>query len=157
MLFLVLITTTTTTTTMEKAFEQTVIAFKLMQYCYTLKIFFKDEFKSGESAYLIPFSHILYVKRTIFPFIRDSCDYVCPYAKECDGHQFLNFVEKLWEFMRYAVEDEKCFFKYIYFYNFRLKSDAEYSMKPDTIAGWDFKPFEAKNLSHLSYSRRMSY
>ena len=30
-------------------------------------------------------------------------------------------------------------------------------MKPDTIAGWDFKPFEAKNLSHLSYSRRMSY
>ena len=142
---------------MEKAFEQTVIAFKLMEYCYTLKIFFKDEFKSGESAYLIPFSHVLHVKRTIFPFIRDSCDYVCPYKKECTGHQFLNFVEKLWEFMHYAVEEKKCFYKYFYFGNFRLKSDVEYTITPDTIAGWDFKPVEAKNLSHLSYSRRMSY
>ena len=140
---------------MEKAFEQTVIAFKLMEYCYTLKIFFKDEFKSGESAYLIPFSHVLHVKRTVFPYIRDSCDYVCPYTKDCIGHQFLNFVEKLWEFMRFAVEEEKCFYKYFYFGNFRLKSDD--SITPDTIAGWDFKAVEAKNLSHLSYSKRMSY
>ena len=137
---------------MEKAFEQTVIAFKLMEYSYSLKVFFKDEFKSGQSAYLIPFSHILHVKRTVFPFIRDSCDYVCPYTKECDGHQFLDFVEKLWKFMCYAVEEKKCFYKYFYFDNFRLKSDVA-----DKIAGWDFKPLEAKDLSHLSYSRRMSY
>ena len=137
---------------MEKAFEQTVIAFKLMEYSYSLKVFFKDEFKSGQSAYLIPFSHILHVKRTVFPFIRDSCDYVCPYTKECDGHQFLNFVEKLWKFMCYAVEEKKCFYKYFYFDNFRLKSDVA-----DKIASWDFKPLEAKDLSHLSYSRRMSY
>ena len=50
---------------MEKAFEQTVIAFKLMEYCYTLKIFFKDEFKSGESAYLIPF-HMFYMLKQLF-------------------------------------------------------------------------------------------
>ena len=137
---------------MEKAFEQTFIAFKLMEYSYSLKVFFKDEFKSGQSAYLIPFSHILHVKRTVFPFIRDSCDYVCPYTKECDGHQFLNFVEKLWKFMCYAVEEKNCFYKYFYFDNFRLKSDVA-----DKIAGWDFKPLEAKDLSHLSYSRRMSY
>ena len=137
---------------MEKAFEQTVIAFKLMEYSYSLKVFFKDEFKSGQSAYLIPFSHILHIKRTVFPYIRDSCEYVCPYTKECDGHQFLNFVEKLWEFMRYAVEEKKWFYKYFYSSNFRLKSD-----KVDKIAGWDFKPVEAKDLSHLSYSRRLSY
>ena len=137
---------------MEKAFEQTVIAFKLMEYSYSLKVFFKDEFKSGQSAYLIPFSHILHIKRTVFPYIRDSCEYVCPYTKECDGYQFLNFVEKLWEFIRYAVEEKKWFYKYFYFSNFRLKSD-----KVDKIAGWDFKPVEAKDLSHLSYSRRLSY
>ena len=135
---------------MEKAFKNTVIAFKLMQYSYTLKIFFKDEFKSGQSAYVIPFSHILHIKRTVFPYIRDSCDYVCPYTKQCDGHQFLNFVEKLWEFMHHAVENEKMFFRYFYFGNFRVKPDGK-------MAGWDFKPVEAKDLSHLSYSRRMSY
>ena len=103
-----------------------------------------------QSAYLIPFSHILYIKRTVFHYIRDSCDYVCPYTKDCHGHQFLNFVEKLWEFMCYAVEDKKMFYKYFYFGNFRIDSNGK-------IAGWDFKPVEAKDLSHLSYSRRMSY
>ena len=142
---------------MEKAFENTVIAFKLMQYSYTLKIFFKDQFKSGQSAYLIPFSHILHIKRTVFSYIRDSCDYVCPYSKECHEHQFLNFIEKLWEFMRYAVEEKKTFYKYFYFGNFRLTSDQEYSLRPVKIKGWDFKPVEAKDLSHLSYSRRLSY
>ena len=135
---------------MEKAFEKTRIAFKEMQYIYTLKIFFKDEFKSGQSAYLIPFSHILYIKRDVFQRIRDSCDYVCPFTKDCDGHQFLNFVQKLWDFMYFAVEEKKIFYRYFYFGNFRIKSDGK-------IAGWDFKPVESKDLSHLSYSKRISY
>ena len=63
---------------MEQAFINTVIAFKLMQYSYSLRCFFKEEFKKNENEYVIPFSHILYVKRRIFPLIRDSCDYVCP-------------------------------------------------------------------------------
>ena len=138
---------------MEKAFLNTVIAFKLMEYSYSLKSFFKDEFKKSEGMYIIPFSHILYVKRSIFPFIRDSCGYVCPCKDPCDGHQFLNFIEKLWEFMRYSVEDRKCFFKYVCFYDFRLKSDKEI----EKIAGWDFEAIEPKDLSHLSYSKRLSY
>ena len=142
---------------MEDALKNTVIASKIMQYMYSLKIFFKDEFKSGESAYLIPFSHVLFIKKKNFPLIRDSCDYVCPCTKECDGHQFLNFVEKLWEFMHYTVEEKKIFYKYFYFGNFRLTSDVEFSLQPVKIKGWDFKPVEAKDLSHLSYSRRMSY
>ena len=41
----------------EQAFLNTVLAFKLMAYSYSLKCFFKDDFKKGE-YYVIPFSHI---------------------------------------------------------------------------------------------------
>ena len=137
---------------MESALINTVIAFKLMEYSYSLKIFFKDEFKK-EGVYVIPFSHVLYVKRTIFPYIRDSCDFVCPYKNPCDGHQFLDFIEELWNFMRYSVEERKCFFRYFYFFNFRLKSHNEI----EKIAGWNFRAIQPKDLSHLSYSKRLSY
>ena len=137
---------------MESALINTVIAFKLMEYSYSLKIFFKDEFKK-EGVYVIPFSHVLYVKRTIFPYIRDSCDFVCPYKNPCDGHQFLDFIEELWHFMRYSVEERKCFFRYFYFFNFRLKSHNEI----EKIAGWNFRAIQPKDLSHLSYSKRLSY
>lgn len=83
---------------MERAMLNTVIAFKLMSYSYSLKCFFKDEFKQRDGYYVIPFSHILHIKRHVFQLIRDSCEFVCPYEKECDGHQFLNFVEQLYQF-----------------------------------------------------------
>ena len=73
---------------LELAFLNTMIAFKLMAYSYSLKTFFKDEFKKG-NGYVIPFSHVLFIKRNVFPMIRDCCDYVCPYREECDGHKFL--------------------------------------------------------------------
>ena len=41
-------------------------------------------------------------------------------------------------------------YRYFYFANFRLTNDGK-------IAGWDAKPVEPKDLSHLSYSKRMSY
>ena len=139
---------------MEQAFLNTVIAFKLMQYAYSLKCFFKEEFKQG-NEYVIPFSHILYVKRQIFPLIRDSCSYVCPYSEPCDGHKFLDFVEKLYEFEYYAVLDRKCFFKEFRFYNFRLKRDDVHGM--EKVCGWDFIASTTKDLSHLSYSQRCHY
>ena len=52
----------------EEVFLNTVIAFKLMQYSYSLQSFFKNEFKK-EDCYIIPFSHILYFKRRVFPLI----------------------------------------------------------------------------------------
>ena len=55
--------------------------------------------------------------------------------------------------MRNAVEEKKCFFRYFRFYNFRLKRE-QYIEK---IAGWDFNVSGAKDLSHLSYSQRLSY
>ena len=94
----------------EHALLQTVIAFKLMSYSYSLKSFFKDEFIQDDDSYIIPFSHILRFKRNVFQMIRDTCDYVCPYTKQCDGHKFLDFVESLYQCQKFAVIDKKCFF-----------------------------------------------
>ena len=115
-----------------------------------MKTFFKDEFKSGQSAYLIPFHHIVFTKRNIFPYIREGCGFVCPRETPCGSHQFLNYVEMLWRSICWAVEEKKVYYRYFYFANFRLTNDGK-------IAGWDAKPVEPKDLSHLSYSKRMSY
>ena len=138
----------------EQAFLNTVLAFKLMSYSYSLKSFFKDEFKRND-RFIIPFSHILYVKRHIFEMIRDSCEYVCPYAEECDGHKFLNFVEKLYEFQQHAVLEKKCFYRDFYFYNFKLKRDEVNNC--EKVAGWDFNAFVIKDLSNMTYSQRCQY
>ena len=137
-----------------QAIMNTVIAFKLMSYSYSLKSFFKNEFKRN-NQFIIPFSHVLFVKRHIFPVIRDCCSYVCPYNEECDGHKFLNFVEKLYEFQHYAVLEKKCFFRNFYFYNFKLKTDEVNNCQK--VAGWDFNSFQTKDLSHLTYSQRCQY
>ena len=139
---------------MEQAFINTVIAFKLMQYSYSLKCFFKEEFKEKD-GYVIPFSHILYINRHIFPLIRDACSYVCPYNEQCDGHKFLDFVEQLWEFQHYCVLEKKCFFRDFYFFDFRFKRDKVHEM--EKVNGWNFYAINAKNLSHLSYSQRLRY
>ena len=136
----------------EQALLNTVIAFKLMSYSYSLKSFFKDEFKQN-NCYIIPFSYVLHFKRNVYQIIRDSCDYVCPKAKQCDGHRFLDFVESLYEFEKFAVIDEKCFFRNFRFYNFKTKEE-DGILKID---GWDFNSYEYKNLSHLTFSQRCQY
>ena len=138
----------------EQAFLNTVIAFKLMQYSYTLQSFFKNEFKK-DNCYVIPFSHILYVKRYVFPIIRDSCSYVCPHDQQCDGHKFLDFIEELYQFQLYAVLEKKYFFKDFIFDNFRLKRDER--IEVEKVNGWDFHPNLTKDLSHLTYSQRCHY
>ena len=140
---------------MEQAFINTVVAFKLMSYSYSLACFFKNEFKKNENEYVIPFSHILYIKRHIFPLIRNSCEYVCPFVDECDGHQFLNFIERLYQFQCHAVLEKKCFYKDFRFYNFRLKKDKLQDL--EKIAGWDFNINNTKDLSRYTYSQRAQY
>ena len=140
---------------MEQAFINTVLAFKLMSYSYSLAGFFKDEFKKNENEFVIPFSYILYVKRHVFPLIRDSWEYVCPYVDECDGHQFLNFIERLYQFQCHAVLEKKCFYKDFRFYNFRFKRDKVQDLQK--IAGWDFNINNTKDLSRYTYSQRAQY
>ena len=138
---------------MEKALLNTVIAFKLMSYSYSLAGFFKKEFKKNDGEYIIPFSFILHFKRHVFPLIKDTCDYVCPYTNQCDGHQFLNLIESLYQFQKHAVLEEKCFFKDFRFYNFRFKKDNDL----EKIAGWDFNFYNTKDLSQYTYSQRVQY
>ena len=136
----------------EQALLNTVIAFKLMSYSFSLKSFFKDEFKHG-NCYQIPFSHVLKFKRTVFQIIRDSCEYVCPHAKQCDGHKFLDFVESLYECQKFSVLQEKCFFQNFCFYDFKTKEENGIFK----IDGWDFNYYGYKDLSHLTFSRRCQY
>ena len=135
---------------MEQAFINTVIAFKKMEYFYSLKCFFKQEFKKN-GGYVIPFSHILHIKKNIFLLIRDSCGYVCPYNEQCDGHKFMDFIDKLCEFQHHAVLEQKWFFQDFYVYNFRFTD------KVRKIAGWDFKANVVRDLSNFSYSQRLHY
>ena len=141
---------------MEKALENTVIADKFMEYRLTLKSFFKNEFQYGQTCYKIPFLHILYTKKQIFSYIRDSCSFVCKKQKKCDGHQFLDFVELIYLFQRYSVKNKKVYFKYFLFHSFTLTSDIEMTLKPTKIKGWRMLPIEMEVISHLTYSQTLS-
>ena len=138
----------------EQAFKNTIIAFKFMSYSYSLLDFFKEEFKK-DNGYMIPFSHILDFKKRVFPLIRDSCGHVCPYTKPCDGHFFIEFIEKLYQFEENSVLERKCFFRDFYFYDFRFKRDDVHGM--EKVCGWDFKAEVSKDLSHLTFSQRCHY
>ena len=140
---------------LEQALLNTVIAFKLMQYSYSLKSFFKDQFKT-KNGYKIPYSHVIYFKRHVFPLIRDACDYVCPNSdNQCSGHRLINFVEKLCEFEEHAVLKEKYFFGYFYFYNFKIKKDKENNVFK--VVEWEFNSFATKDLSKYTFSQRCQY
>ena len=138
----------------EQALLHTVIAFKLMAYSYSLKSFFKDEFRVS-NGYKIPFSHILKFQRQIFPLIRDACDYVCPYVNKCTGHKLIEFIDKLYEFESHAVLNEKYFFGYFYFYNFQIEKDKESNV--DKVVAWEFNSFPTKDLRKYSFSQRCQY
>ena len=142
---------------MDQALQNTIIADKYMEYRLTLKSFFKDQFKYGQNCYKIPFSHILYTKRQTFSYIRDSCGHVCPNQRKCDGHQFLEFIELIYQFQRWCVEDKKVYFKYFYFHTFRLTSESQYTLKPTKIKGWIMLPVDMQVISHLTYSQRLSF
>ena len=138
---------------MEKALENTVIA---SQYHLTLKSFFKDEFKHENNNYKIPFSHILYARRQIFGYIRDNCSFVCKKLKKCDGHQFIDYIELIYKYQRYSVKHKKVYFKYFYFYNFKLTSDIKMTLKPIKIKSWRMFPTDMEVISHLTYSQSLS-
>ena len=75
---------------------------------------------------------------------------VCPNDELCNGHKFINFLDKIFEAMTYSVIEEKVFFKYFFFFNNIVKKDNE-------IFSWDFIPAEPKDISNLSYSKRLAF
>ena len=140
---------------MEKALENTIIANNI-EYRLTLKSFFKDQFKYWNDCYLIPFSHILYTKRQIFSYIQDSCGVVCSRLQICDGHQFMNFIELIYQYQRYSVIQKKVYFKYFLFSNFKLTSNITMTLNPTKIKGWRMTPVHMEVINDLTYSERLS-
>ena len=138
---------------MEKALQNTIIA---ETYSLTLKSFFKDEFKYGNGCYKIPFFHVLYTKRQIFGYIQDSSSFVCKKQQKCDGHQFLDFIELIYHYQRYCVKYKKVYFRYFYFYNFKLTSDIKITLKPTKIKWWRMVPADMETIFHLTYSQSLS-
>ena len=141
---------------MEKAFENTKIAAK---YHLSLKSFFKNEFKYYNDSYLIPFSHIQYTKRQIFDYIHDSCgkDNVCSKLQMCNGHQFMQFIELIYQYNRYCVTRKKAYFEYFLFNNFKLTSNSQMTLNPTKIKGWRMFPVDMQLIHDRSYSQRLSF
>ena len=119
-----------------------------------LAIFFKEEFYY-DGRYNIPTNYIFEYKRKYFQKIRSSCDhgsnFVCPSDNLCHAHKFIFFIEKIFEAITHCVVEEKIYYKYFLFI---LKKN-KYSL--NEISGWDFIPSSYKDISHLSYSRRLSF
>ena len=141
---------------MEKALENTIVADNI-KYRLTLKSFFKDQFKYWNDCYLIPFSHILYTRRQIFSYIQDSCGVVCSKQQICDGHQFMNFIELIYQFQRYSIIKKKVYFKYFLFSNFKLTSNIKMTLIPTKIKGWRMIPVHMEVIKDLTYSERLSF
>ena len=118
-----------------------------------LAIFFKEEFYY-DGRYNIPTNYILEYKRKYFQKIRSDCDhgsnFVCPSDNPCRGHKFIFFIEKIFEAITHCVVEEKIYYKYFLFI---LKKNNYNS----DIDGWDFIPSGYKDISHLSYSKRLSF
>ena len=117
-----------------------------------LSIFFKEEFYYYD-RYNIPTDYILEYKRKYFQKIRSSCEhgsnFICPSDNLCRAHKFILFIEKIFEAITHCVVEEKIYYKYFLFI---LKKNDYFD-----IVGWDFIPSTLKDISNLSYSRRLSY
>ena len=144
---------------MEQALKNTVIAV-CTDYQLTLKCFFKDEFQYQyqNGCYLIPFSHILYTRKQIFSYIYESCGTVCSKLQICYGHQFIAFVELLYQFNRWAILKKNIYFEYFLFNKFELTTNAIHILIPTKIKKWHTVPCQKHVLDKkLTVSQKLSY
>lgn len=141
---------------LEMALKNTIIV-NNVEYRLTLKSFFKDQFQYFNNSYLIPFSHIQYTRRQIFSYIYANCGITCSKLQKCHGHQFLEFVELLYQFNRYSIIKKQVIYKYFLFTNFKLSCDIAMTLKPTKIKSWRVLPVNMELLHHLTYSQRLSF
>ena len=141
---------------LERALKNTIIVNNI-QYRLTLKSFFKDQFQYVNNCYLIPFSHIQYTKRQIFTYIYENCGITCSKLKKCHGHQFLEFIELIYQFNRYCIIKRKVIYKSFIFSNFKLTCDIKMTLKPTKIKSWHVIPVSKELLHDLTYSQRLSF
>ena len=141
---------------LEIALKNTIIV-NNVEYRLTLKSFFKDQFQYFNNSYLIPFSHIHYTRRQIFSYIYENCGITCSKLQKCHGHQFLEFIELLYQFNRYSIIKKQVIYKYFLFTNFKLTCDIAMTLKPTKIKSWHVLPVNMELLHHLTYSQRLSF
>ena len=133
--------------------------FKYQKKFNFLILFFREDF-FYDGRYNIPTEFIINFKRKYVKEIRDKCchgNFVCPSDNLCLGHKFIFFLEKVFEAITHCVIEEKIFYRY---FLFKIKRDYDnfYSMNDDLkISGWDFIPANPKDLSNLSYSKRLAF
>ena len=141
---------------MERALKNTMLA---KDYGLSLKCFFKDKFKYWDDSYAVPFSEFRRFKKYNFDYVKSSCngDTVCGKLNSCYGHQFMQFIEAIHQFQRVAVIKKKVFYNYFFISNFELTSDAKITLIPTKIKKWRVVAIEKEDLSHLTYSQRLSY
>ena len=141
---------------LEIALKNTIIV-NNVEYRLTLKSFFKDQFQYFNNSYLIPFSHIKYTRRQIFSYILENCGITCSKLQKCHGHQFLEFIELLYQFNRYSIIKKKVIYKYFFFSNFKLTCNIAMTLKPTKIKSWSVLPVNMELLHHLTYSQKLSF
>ena len=142
---------------MEQALKNTIIA-ACTDYRLTLKSFFKDEFQYANDCYLIPFSHILYTRRQIFSYIYNSCGDVCSKVQICHGHQFVAFIELMYQFNRWAILKKNIYFECFLFNKFELTCNQKITLKPTKIKRWHTVPVQKHVLDKkLTFSQKLSY
>ena len=141
---------------MEKALKNTIIAKK---YDLSLKSFFKDKFRYWDDCYRIPFSYFRHSQKYLSDYIKSSCnnENVCPRLAQCHGHQFLQFMEAIYQFQRVAVIQKKVYFEYFLITNFKLTSNAKITLIPTKIKSWQVIAINKRSLNNLTYSERLSY
>ena len=141
---------------LERALKNTIIVNNI-QYRLTLKSFFKNQFQYVNDCYLIPFYHIQYTKRQIFTYIYENCGITCSKLQKCHGHQFLEFIELIYQFNRYCIIKRKVIYKSFIFSNFKLTCDIKMTLKPTKIKSWHVIPVSKELLHDLTYSQRLSF
>lgn len=102
-----------------------------------------------KDIYIIPKQKLLAIARKLIPKIRNSSGYHCEYDRDiCNPHKFLNQMEEIIDFLYYSVEEKMVYYSAFEFFQNESNSN---------FFGWSHVPIKAKNLNHLSYSRRLAY
>ena len=133
---------------MEQALKNTVIA---ETYGLTLKSFFKDCFKYWDDIYIIPFDQINRCKRQISDFIKKDCnnDFICTKHPSCHGHQFLQFIEMIYQYQCFCIFKKKMFFRYFLFSHFTHDDTGK-------IKSWRVMGIFKEELNDMTYSQKLS-
>ena len=135
------------------SFENKTIVLKEFEYKITLRGLLKEEYEifniHGQRCFLIKTEKFMEFFRDFEVKVRDVYGYVCESKTPCFPYSVYNYLKYLKDNLMTSVEDEKRFYKALYFQLTNISTVA--------FGGWTAEPVQPKCLKHLSYSRRLAY